>query len=193
MGIPVATYGSHERAQLAGGRDYGPDEARRYARTFGVTPEWLLTGLRQARVEGQIDIPSSLKRLEEPKTPKLPVMGYVGAGAEAHYYEVSQGQLDEIEPPNSLTEGTVIIDIRDHGLGSLFNRWLAFFGEKREPATPELIGCLCVVALEDNRIIVRQLQQGRTSGRYDLICEFGEPIMDVSVLWAAKVMSMLPP
>src|ERR1700745_3020139 len=44
MGIPVSTYGAHERAQSPGGRDYGPEDAKKYARRFGVTPEWLLTG-----------------------------------------------------------------------------------------------------------------------------------------------------
>src|SRR5271166_5042515 len=45
--IPVATYSAHERAQAPGGRDYGPEDAQRYARRFGVTAEWLLTGYRQ--------------------------------------------------------------------------------------------------------------------------------------------------
>jgi len=44
MGIPVATYGSHERAESPGGRDFGPEEAKKYARRFGVTAEWLLVG-----------------------------------------------------------------------------------------------------------------------------------------------------
>ena len=44
LGIPAATYGAHERAELPGGRDYGPDEATQYGRRFGVSPEWLLTG-----------------------------------------------------------------------------------------------------------------------------------------------------
>ena len=36
-------------AESPGGRDYGPDEAKRYARRFGVTPEWLLTGREPMR------------------------------------------------------------------------------------------------------------------------------------------------
>ena len=44
MRTPVSTYGAHERAQTPGGRDYGPEDAIKYARRFGVTPEWLLTG-----------------------------------------------------------------------------------------------------------------------------------------------------
>ena len=44
IGVAVSTYGAHERAQSPGGRDYGPEDAKKYARRFGVTPEWLLTG-----------------------------------------------------------------------------------------------------------------------------------------------------
>src|SRR4029453_8750315 len=44
MGIPVSTYGAHERAEAPGGRDYGPDEAKKYGRRFKVAPEWLLPG-----------------------------------------------------------------------------------------------------------------------------------------------------
>src|SRR5262249_61034508 len=52
MGIPVSTYGAHERAESAGGRDYGPDEAKKYGRRFRVTPEWLLTGREAVRPGG---------------------------------------------------------------------------------------------------------------------------------------------
>src|SRR5713226_5719130 len=72
MGIPVSTYGAHERAQLPGGRDFGTDEARRYARRFGVTPEWLLLGLRQRDIEASLEIPSSPEQFEAPATPTIP-------------------------------------------------------------------------------------------------------------------------
>ena len=36
MGIAVSTYGAHERAEAPGGRDYGPDEAKKYGRRFKV-------------------------------------------------------------------------------------------------------------------------------------------------------------
>src|SRR6266436_2020838 len=67
MGIPVSTYGAHERAESPGGRDYGPDEAKRYARRFQVTPEWLLTGSGLSPT-GE----------EEAPAPKIQVVGYVG-------------------------------------------------------------------------------------------------------------------
>src|SRR5260221_6487237 len=71
MSIPASTYGAHERAQSPGGRDYGPEDAKKYARRFGVTPEWLLTGREQFR-PGETDKPSP---------PKLPGCGYGVAGA----------------------------------------------------------------------------------------------------------------
>jgi hypothetical protein len=188
MGIPISTYGAHERAQLPGGRDYGPDEAMRYARRFGVTPEWLLTGLRQP----EIDIPFPPEQFEELRTPKLPVLGYVGAGTQAHYYDVSQGYLDDIDLPKPVTNTTVALAIHDHGLGEFFNDWLMFFDEMRDTVTPDLLGYLCVVGLDDGRVLVRHLERGRTEGTYNLIAGFGDTFLDVSVHWAAKVTTMLP-
>src|SRR2546429_226485 len=71
MGIPVSTYGAHERAEAPGGRDYGPDEAKRYARRFRVTPEWLLTGRGAGPGEAPYDP-------EGPGSPRVRVVGYVG-------------------------------------------------------------------------------------------------------------------
>src|SRR5947209_13736979 len=85
MGIAVSTYGAHERAEAPGGRDYGPDEAKRYARRFRVTPEWLLTGRKIGPTDGGGFGPEAP---EEPTAPKVPVAGYVGAGAKTHFYAV---------------------------------------------------------------------------------------------------------
>ena len=62
MGIPVSTYGAHERAQSPGGRDYGPEDAKKYARRFGVTPEWLLTG-REPFSTGGDEAPPARKEI----------------------------------------------------------------------------------------------------------------------------------
>src|SRR5258707_11207235 len=77
MGMAVSTYGAHERAEAPGGRDYGPNEAKKYARRFGVTPEFLLTG-REPFPSGDADEPA----------PQGNFVGYVGAGAHAHVFDV---------------------------------------------------------------------------------------------------------
>src|SRR5215472_12584905 len=118
MGVAVSTYGAHERAEDPGGRDYGPEEATRYARRFHVTPEWLLTG-RSPDPEGT----GTWKKTDEPEEAgplKVPVVGYVGAGAKAHFYDVAQGDLDEVDPPKGSTEATVAVEIRGESLGPFF-------------------------------------------------------------------------
>ena len=180
LGIAVSTYGAHERAEAPGGRDYGPNEAQRYGRFFGVTPEWLLTGRK----------PFPSDEPEEPLAPKIRVVGYVGAGAEAHLYAVAQGDLDEVDPPPGLTEDTVAVEIRGDSLGAFFNRWLVFYDDVRRPVTPDLIGELCIVGLEDGRILIKQIQRSKTEGLFNLISSTEKPIADVAIEWAARVNSI---
>jgi hypothetical protein len=191
MGIPVATYGAHERAQLSGGRDFGPEQAKRYARDFGVTPEWLLTGLRPASIETPFE-PGLLEESRARTDVQVPVLGYVGAGSQAHYYDLSQGHIDEIEPPRLLGD-PIVLEVRDHGLGSQFNNWLVLFDEMRRPVTPDLLGCLCVVAMADGQIVLRQLERGHALETYDLLSESGPDFRGVAVSWAAKVKLIVPP
>jgi hypothetical protein len=181
MGIPVSTYGAHERAESPGGRDYGPDEAKRYARRFGVTAEWLLTGREPFPTGDSGELPQ----------PKAPVVGYVGAGAETHLYEVAQGDLDEVDPPRGSNEATVAVEIRGDSLGAFLNRWLVFYDDVRRPVTPDLIGELCVVGLADGRVLVKQIQRGRAEGLFNLISATEKPILDAAIEWAAKVNSIV--
>jgi hypothetical protein len=122
--------------------------------------------------------------------PKVRVVGYVGAGSEAHIYAVAQGDLDEVDPPRGSTEDTVAVEIRGESLGAFFNRWLVFYDDVRRPVTPDLIGELCVVGLEDGRVLIKQVQRSRTEGLFNLISSVDKPILDVAVEWAAKVNSI---
>jgi hypothetical protein len=170
LGIPVATYNSHERAEHTGGRDYGPEEAQRYARRFGVTPEWLLTGYGGTAGEHA--------EISEPPSTKLRVRGYVGAKAQVHLYDVAPENLDEVEtPPGLTTASTVAVEVRDISLGAAFRRWLVLYDDLREPVNQDLNGVLCVIGLKDGRTLVKQLQQLED-----------EP----AILWATKVKAMLP-
>ena len=187
LGIAVSTYGAHERAEAPGGRDFGPDEAKRYGRRFRVTPEWLLTGRKIEPTDGRPE-PGP----EEPPAPKVPVAGYVGAGAETHFYAVSQGGLDEIDAPEGSTPDTVAVEIRGDSLGTFFDRWLVFYDDVRREVTPDLLGKLCVVGLDDGRVLIKKLQRSRSHGLFNLVSQTEPPILDVAIEWAAKVKSMMP-
>ncbi len=172
LGIPIST---------------GPDEAKRYAKRFGVTPEWLLTGFGPGP-------DGTVMEIEDPETyglPKVAVVGYVGAGSSAHFYEVAQqGDLDEVVPPEGSTPSTVAVEIRGESLGSFFNRWLVFYVRVEHPLTPDLVGELCVVGLEDGRILIKQIQRGRNKNVFNLVSATEKPIQDVTLQWAAKVNSI---
>ena len=186
IGVAVSTYFAHERAEDPLGRDYGPDQARYYGKRFRVTPEWLLTGFGP----GPTGEPPIFPEQPDPAIPRVLVMGYVGAGSTAHFYDVDQGNLDEVTPPEGATPSTIAVEIRGESLGTVFNHWLVFYDNIHRPVTPDLIGELCVLGLADGRILIKQLQRGKTKGLFNLISSNDKPILDVEVEWAARVDSI---
>jgi transcriptional regulator with XRE-family HTH domain len=122
----------------------------------------------------------------------VPVAGYVGAGTEMHFYAEGQGPLDEAPAPEDVTAQTVAAEVRGQSLGPLFDGWRVYFDDRREPVTDDLIGRLCVVGLSDGRVLVKQVRRGRVEGQFELHGQFGEPVLDAEVIWAAKVTSMMP-
>lgn len=122
----------------------------------------------------------------------VPVVGYVGAGAVAHYYATGQGELDQVEAPDYATDKTVAAAIRGESLGPLLEDWLVFWDDARSPVTEDLFGRLCVVGLPDDRILVKQIRPAGAPGHFHLISNNEAPMLDVEVLWAARVRGMQP-
>jgi hypothetical protein len=129
---------------------------------------------------------------QKPPQPLVRVVGYVGAGSEAHYYADGQGSTDFIAAPEGFGEHTAAVEIRGDSLGPLFDRWLVFYDDVRSPVTPDLIGELCVVGLPDGRILIKKLKKSRARGLYHLLSQTEDPILDVTVEWAAKVKHLVP-
>lgn len=120
------------------------------------------------------------------------VVGYVGAGAKAHYYALPPDELDTVPAPESATPETVAVEIRGSSLGPAFDRWLAFYDDVRRPATEDMLGHLCVVGLSDERVLIKRLERGRRPGLFRLVSNTEPPIEDVPIEWAARVKSMVP-
>lgn len=169
------------------GRAIKLDHLRLISRVGQVPLEWLTDGI------GELDLtPGPNNRPSDAGT--VPIVGYVGAGAAAHYYAVSQGDLDRVEAPPGSTPSTVAAEIKGDSIGRLFNTWLVFYDDVRSPVTSDLIGRLCVVGLLDDRILVKQIKRStRTKGLYDLISNTDEPTIEaVEIAWAARVKTMTP-
>jgi len=175
LGIAEPTYLGHENGSRGFRR-----VAERYARRFGVSLEWLITGRTppQAAVSEQQRVVS--------------LVGYVGAGAEAHFYGEAQGPLEEATAPEGATSSTVAVEIRGDSLGSFFDRWLVFYDDVKSPVTGDLIGRLCVCGLVDGRVLIKKIQRSKSRGLFHLLSQFDEPILDVAIDWAARVKAMVP-
>lgn len=175
-GWGVSTYVSHEN----GTRGLKPDVADRYAKAFKVPTEWLLLD------KGRMAVRSS----EAPKT--VPLVGYVGAGSEAYFFG-DQGTIDDVPAPEGSSDETVAVEIRGESLGALFDRWLVFYDDVHRPVTTDQIGKLCVIGLQDGRILIKKLQKSRgRNGLFHLLSNTEAPILDVEIEWAAKVINMIP-
>lgn len=130
------------------------------------------------------DVSAGMDRAERPK---IKVKGYVGAGGAMHYYAVSQGDLGEIDPSDRDPPTAAAVQIMGTSLGRFFDRWYAVYTDVRAPITDDLVGKLCVVGLEDDRILIKKVI--RNGNRFDLISnsEEEEPIRAVKIKWAALV------
>jgi hypothetical protein len=152
-----------------------------------VSPEWLLTGRGQGprdEFRGIAFVP------EEETTPKVPVIGYVGAADEAHFYAVAQGDLDHVLQPSGSSNSTVAVDIRGDSLGPWFNKWLVFYDSVRRPPTPDVIGEFCIVGMSDGRILLKQVHKGGAEGLYNLSSPDQPTIIDAKIEWVSKITSL---
>jgi hypothetical protein len=180
LGVPFSTYWQHERAELEGGRDFGPNEAERYARHFEVTPEWLLVGLG-LRPNGK-----------KGERPKVPVVGYVGTGGQVHPFAIERDDLDKVDLPRA-PMSTVALVIRNEDLGPYLNHWLALYNSVRRRASPDMIGKLCMVALEDGRILIGQIRRGPRDELFNFITSTGKTVESAAIVWAATIDAILAP
>lgn len=180
LGVAPATYTQHEN----GTRGFPAKRAREYARAFGVTTDWLLYG-REAP-----SAPPANRHDRNRRT--VPLVGYVGAGAQAHFYAQGDGNLGEVDAPADAGDTTVAAEIHGVSLGPLFDHWLVFWDEVRAPVTSDMYGQLCVVGLPDDRILVNQIKPASRPDLFHLLSNNEEPMFDQEIVWAAKVTNITP-
>lgn len=173
LGVEAPTYRMYER----GDREPDMDLLSAMGRKYGRSVDYLLTGRES----------STRKAIRT-----VPLIGYVGAGNEAHFYAAGDPDLGEVDAPDGSTENTRAAEIRGQSMGVLFDRWLVFFDDVRTPVTPDLIGRVCVVGLPDDRVLIKQLKKAQEPGHFHLLSNAEPPIFDQAVTWAAKVLHMAP-
>lgn len=130
--------------------------------------------------------------VSNPASRTVAVVGLVGAGSVANLFAEGQGPFDQVEAPANATDNTVALGIRGASLGPAFDQGLVFYDDVRSPVTSDLFGRLCVVGLEDGRVLVKLLRNAG-DGTFHLISNtVEEPLLNQVVEWAARVTDVRP-
>ena len=90
---------------------------------------------------------------EEGRT--VTVVGIAAAGSDTISYAEGQGHLDEVPAPHGSNEHTVAVEVRGGSLGPVFEGWLAFYDDRRDPPTDDLMGHMCIVGLASGQVVIR--------------------------------------
>jgi hypothetical protein len=124
--------------------------------------------------------------------PVARIVGYVGASSQEVYYAGADDPAETVPMPQGASPDTVAVEIRGDSLGAGLNGWVAFYDDRREPVTQNLLGKLCVVGLPDGRVLIKILRQAPGRKFHLLPNGAGEAILDQRVEWAAKVIHLAP-
>lgn len=120
----------------------------------------------------------------------IPVVGYVGAGAEVFCIDdhAKGAGLDEVDMPiPGMSPSSVAVRVRgDSMIPAYFDGDLIFYDKNDNGDLMHLVGKECVVSLTDGRKFIKTLRR-RANGDWYLFSYNAEPIMDIEIEWAAKV------
>lgn len=171
------------------------DKLKALSRLYKVSVDWLLgAGAHPEEGLSSEDVASGLVGFSEPPPWRMTVrlVGYVGAGAQGHYYRLADEDYTEVPAPPGATDKTVAVEIKGKSMGELLDTWLVYYDDIRSPVEPDLYGEVCVVGLSDDRILIKKIiSNGR--GGFTLLSNAGDdPIKDAEIEWAAKVIDIRP-
>lgn len=126
---------------------------------------------------------------------ELPVVGYVGAGAVViPIDDYSRGDgMDTVERPAFIKGQAVAVEVKgDSLLPVAEDGWRLVYVGEQTIVEDEVLNKLCVVHLEDERVLVKRVIRGSKPGHYHLISTNAPIIEDVRITWAAKVKAIIP-
>jgi phage repressor protein C with HTH and peptisase S24 domain len=164
-----ATYRHHEN----GTRGFNLPTAQSYARKLNIDAYWLMTG-RLPRGAGAATVP---------------VVGYVGAGAEIYSMDDHHkgGGLDEVPAPPGSSGNEVALVVRGDSMYPAYHDGDTIYYNEHADTEDKLLGRECVVRMVDGRTMIKTVTRGSRIGSYTLLSHNAQPITDVALEWAARV------
>ncbi|MBX3488899.1 S24 family peptidase [Parvibaculum sp.] len=173
IGVNPVTYWQHE----SGLRGVSRKNAERYAAFFRVDLTWLATGRgRPARKDS------------------IPVVGYVGAGAEVHPVDdhaLGDG-FDRIEA-SALPADAVALIVRGDSMYPIEDGWVIIYRRDRDGVPSACLNRLCVVKVaNDGPTLIKKIRRGSEKNTYTLESWNAPPRENQVLDWAAPVEDLKP-
>jgi phage repressor protein C with HTH and peptisase S24 domain len=171
FGWTVSTYLAHEN----GTRGITRQAAMKYARAFHTSAAWILTG----------------EDSNEPTSYTVPLVGYVGAGAEIRLFDGDQSSeyLDDVPMPPEADEHTVAVIVQGDSMYPRYHeKELIYYRRRETPVEPQaLFGRDVVARLADGRTFVKVLRRGSQPDLFTLESYNAPPLEDVTLEWVVPV------
>ncbi|TIR23984.1 MAG: helix-turn-helix transcriptional regulator [Mesorhizobium sp.] len=171
-GWSIDSYAQHENGTRGLVR-----AAARYAKAFGVSEAWLLTG------EG------------EPEAMTIPVVGYLGAGAEIEpdFEQVPPEGLYQIELPLAVPADMIAFEVRGESMLPVFKpgQVVVVWKEQRKPLE-DFYGSEAAVRTSDGRRFIKTIMRAG-SGLVNLLSWNAAPIENVHLEWIGEIFATLSP
>lgn len=151
--------------------------------------------LENDKIENSKYLQSVLKLLDLTDTERamIPVVGYIGAGAEVFSIDdhAKGDGLDLIEAPPGMLNGIALI-VRGDSMSPVFKDGYTIFVEKTLFSLDTLIGDDCYIQLADGRCFLKTLHYGTKVGTFALLSYNAPPIHDAVVERAYPIAFIKP-
>jgi len=124
----------------------------------------------------------------------VPLMGYVGAGAEVEpdFEQVPEGGLEQIHVPFALPDDMIAFQVRGDSMLPMFEDGMVIvvFREQRRPIE-SFYGERAVVRTADGRRFIKTIIRGE-GGKASLLSWNAQPIQNVEIVWIGEIFTFFP-
>lgn len=121
----------------------------------------------------------------------VPVLGYVGAGAEVYSIDdhaKGSGMFETSAPPQGATPSMVALVVRGDSMSPAYEDGdIIYYDQQVTGDYDHLVGKRVVARLEDGRTFVKKLRKN-SEGQYWLHSHNADPIVNPRIAWLAAVL-----
>ncbi|RWC91688.1 MAG: helix-turn-helix transcriptional regulator [Mesorhizobium sp.] len=129
------------------------------------------------------------------ETTRVPLMGYVGAGAEVEpdFEQVPEDGMEEIEVPFPLPADMIAFQVKGDSMLPMFEDGMIIivFREQRK-GIDNFFGQRVIVRTVEGKRFVKTLMRGSAEGRVSLLSWNANPIENVEIVWIGEIFTYFP-